>query len=112
MRFMRSPLAPKKMMLQGSPMRFESSPARSGLGRDRGAGKPGRMRVAAEELSDTGGLRFDGAADRSGNGGPAAVVDDYGIAGVAAAQQPRRQVCAHGPKSGHPDLHELPFSET
>jgi hypothetical protein len=49
-RFIRSPLAPKKMMLQGSWIRFESIPARSGFGRARAAAA-GRAKVAAE-LSD------------------------------------------------------------
>ena len=56
MRFMRSPLAPKKTMLHGSWIRLESMPARNGLGRARAAGAAGRFSVAAE-VSLTGDLR-------------------------------------------------------
>ncbi len=63
MRFMRSPLAPKKTMLHGSWIRFVSIPARNGFGLNRAAGEVGRVRVnvaVAVGLSDTGHLRLDG----------------------------------------------------
>ena len=99
MRFMRSPLAPKKITLHGSWMRLESIPARSGFGRAFGAGKPGRIKVAAEEVSDTGGLRFDCASAAIADGGGESIA-------VAAAQERSRQVRALAPKSDHPELHE------
>jgi hypothetical protein len=83
---MRSPLAPKKMTLHGSWMRFESIPARNGFGRARGAGNPGRMSVADAELSD---------------------IDD--LPSRAGARRVRLGVRAHALKSDHPVLHELPF---